>query len=201
MKFEVTNRFTGAVQFTAEIECDENSCTSIKLGLAVKWAVKSDEILRGANLSGAILRGADLSDANLRGAILSGAILRGADLSGANLSEANMRGAILSDANLIEANMRGAKWADGVFLTQAPIQIYGMHWPVTLLDTHMQIGCELHYLDDWEGFDNARIAEMEGRRALKFWKANKDAIFAMAKATGRPFAKDEVVKTPQEGAQ
>ena len=191
MKFEVTNRFTGAVQFTAEIECDENSCTSINLGLAVKWAVKSDEILRGANLSGAILRGADLR----------GAILRGADLSGANLSEANMRGAILSDANLIEANMRGAKWADGVFLTQAPIQIYGMHWPVTLLDTHMQIGCELHSLDDWEGFDNARIAEMEGRSALKFWKANKDAIFAMAKATGRPFAKEEVVETPQEASQ
>ena len=74
-KYEVRNRFTNAVQFTASIECAPDASVRVKLGLAVMWARKSD-----ANLSGA-----DLSDANL-----SGADLRGADLSGADLSDANL---------------------------------------------------------------------------------------------------------------
>ena len=66
IRFEVTNRFSGAVQFVAEIECGDDASLSLKLGLAVKWAIKS-----GANLSGADLSGADLSGANLSGANLS----------------------------------------------------------------------------------------------------------------------------------
>ncbi|MCB1460934.1 MAG: pentapeptide repeat-containing protein [Nitratireductor sp.] len=73
MQFEVTNRFTGAVQFVAEIECDENASRSVKLGLAVRWAVKTRANLSGANLSRADLSRADLSYANLSGANLSGA--------------------------------------------------------------------------------------------------------------------------------
>ena len=107
MKFEVKNRWSGEVQFTAEIECDENASNSIKLGLAVQWGVKGGAnlggaYLSGANLRGAYLSGADLSgaylrDANLRGAYLRGAYLRGADLGGAYLSGANLSGAYLSD--------------------------------------------------------------------------------------------------------
>ena len=62
MQFEVTNRFTGAVQFVAEIECDENASRSVKLGLAVRWAVKTRANLTGANLSGANLSGAEQGD-------------------------------------------------------------------------------------------------------------------------------------------
>jgi hypothetical protein len=32
MKFEIRNRWTGDVQFTAEIECDENASYELKLG-------------------------------------------------------------------------------------------------------------------------------------------------------------------------
>ena len=63
MKYEIKSRFSGEVQFTAEIECDENAERSIKVGLAVKWAFETDADLMGANL-----RGADLWGANLRGA-------------------------------------------------------------------------------------------------------------------------------------
>ena len=59
MKFDILNRFTGGIQFTAEIDCKEDELTSIKVGLAVKWAFKT-----GANLSGAYLSGAYLSRAN-----------------------------------------------------------------------------------------------------------------------------------------
>jgi hypothetical protein len=107
-KYEVRNRWTNAVQFTAEISVTPDMMPSVKLGLAVQWGVKNGANLRfanlrfanlsGANLSGADLSYANLSDANLRGANLSGADLSGADLSGANLSYANLSDANLSDA-------------------------------------------------------------------------------------------------------
>jgi hypothetical protein len=51
IKFDVTNRFSGQVQFTAEIDCDESTSRSIKLGLAVRWAVKAGADLVGAKPS------------------------------------------------------------------------------------------------------------------------------------------------------
>ena len=107
IKFDVLSYFTGKVQFTAEIECREDTDYSVKLGLAVQWAIKSRANLGGANLRGANLRGADL-----RGANLSDANLRGANLSGANLSGANLSGAYLGDANLRGANLSGAYLSD-----------------------------------------------------------------------------------------
>lgn len=60
MKFDILNRFTRAVQFTAEIECHETELTSVKIGLSVKWALESSADLRYADLSYADLRYADL---------------------------------------------------------------------------------------------------------------------------------------------
>ncbi len=65
MKFEVKSRFTGAVQFTANIECNESESYSVKLGLAVTWAFKTGADLRGANLGNANLGNANLGNANL----------------------------------------------------------------------------------------------------------------------------------------
>ena len=73
MIHSIHHRHTGAVIFTAEIEADENTSDAVKLGLAVRAAVRE-----GANLRGADLRWADLSVANLRGADLTWADLRGA---------------------------------------------------------------------------------------------------------------------------
>ena len=113
----ILSRFTGAVVFSAEIECKPDELPSTKLGLAVKVAVKSRADLSGANLSGAYLSRAylsraDLSRANLSGANLSGANLSGAYLSRADLSGANLSGANLSRADLSGANLSGAKNAD-----------------------------------------------------------------------------------------
>ena len=88
IKFDIHNRFTGAVQFTAEIECEETALRSVKIGLAVRWAIKNEANLREANL-----RGADLSEANLRGANLSEANLYGAD----SISDRIIDGGIRSD--------------------------------------------------------------------------------------------------------
>ncbi len=128
MKFDIRNRWSGSVQFTAEIACAEDALHGIKVGLAVRWArdnraVLSGAVLRGADLSGAVLRDAVLSDAVLRdavlsdadlsGAVLSDADLSGADLSGADLSGADLSGAVLRDADLSGADLSGAVLRDG----------------------------------------------------------------------------------------
>ena len=82
IKLDVLNRFSGKVQFTAEIDCAETEKTSVKLGLAIKWAIKTKAKLGEAYLDGA----------NLDGAYLAGAYLDGANLAGANLAGANLIG-------------------------------------------------------------------------------------------------------------
>jgi Pentapeptide repeats (8 copies) len=111
MKFDIKNRFTGALQFTAEIDCPEDAPSSIKIGLAVKWAIKTRAYLAGAYLSGANLTGTNLAGANLTGAYLSGADLSGANLAGAYLSGADLAGAYLADAHIVDANLTRADLA------------------------------------------------------------------------------------------
>ncbi|KRA58217.1 pentapeptide repeat-containing protein [Rhizobium sp. Root651] len=113
MKFDILNRFSGEVQFSAEIDCKADDLPSVKLGMAVKVALKESANLYGANLRSANLRSADLRSAdlygaNLRSANLYGADLRSADLYGANLRSANLYGADLYGANLRSANLYGA---------------------------------------------------------------------------------------------
>ena len=82
MKFDILNKFTGKVIFTADIdECAEDELPSIQLGLAVKCAVESHADLHSADLRAANLHSADLHSANLRSV----------DLRSANLNHANLR--------------------------------------------------------------------------------------------------------------
>ena len=67
----------------------------------------------------------------------------------------------------------------------ALLQLYGLSYPVTILDAHMQIGCELHTIAEWAAFDDARIVQMDGKTALTFWRAHKDALLAMAASDAR----------------
>jgi len=153
-----------------------------------------------ADLSGADLSGADLSEASLSGANLSKASLSGANLSRADLSEAslswanlswanlswaNLSGANLSGADLSEANLSWATWREGVVIERHPLLINGLDYRVTILDNHMQIGCQFHSLEEWASFDNRSIAEMDGKTALKFWGQFRDMLLGMAKADGR----------------
>ena len=125
-------------------------------------------------LGGAYLRGADLGGADLGGAYLGGAYLGGAYLGGADLGGAYLGG----------ADLGGAKWRDNIVLSRAPLFIDGLKWRVSILNEHMEIGCELHRIDEWAAFDDATINKMD-RGALKWWRAHKDALLALARADGR----------------
>ena len=116
---------------------------------------------------------------NLRDAVVAAVAAR------ANLAGANLAGANLADANLAGAYLTGAKWRDGIVLIRRPLQLHGLAWPVTILDQHMQIGCELHTLAEWASFDNERIARMGGRAARKFWDTHGPALLALATSDGR----------------
>ena len=112
--------------------------------------------LAGADLTGANLRRADLMDANLAGAKLTGAYLTGANLAGANLADADLTG--------VAGNMRQIK---SLFLEA---------YPVAYTSEYLQIGCERHTIMEWWEFDDDRIEEMDGEKALIFWAKYRDFI-------------------------
>jgi uncharacterized protein YjbI with pentapeptide repeats len=188
MKIEIKNRFTGAVIFSHEQECNSILIT-LKLAISSDANLYGADLrganLRDANLYGADLRGANLRDANLYGADLRGANLRGADLRGANLRGADLRGADLYGANLRGANLRGADLYGanlyGEKLTKNPLFILNLEWDVTITTQHLRIGCQLHLISDWKSFDDAAIKSMAGS-AAKFWTKYKTAIIALCDA-------------------
>ncbi|EAV6315975.1 pentapeptide repeat-containing protein [Salmonella enterica] len=130
--------------------------------------------LRGANLYGANLRGANLRGANLRGADLRGANLRGANLRGANLRGANLRGADLRGANLCDADLRGANLCDANLcdanLPDLTFVIMGEKYFISITNgEYVRAGCQNHTVEEWRKYSKQEIAEMDGRKALKFY--------------------------------
>ncbi|EDW4994188.1 pentapeptide repeat-containing protein [Salmonella enterica subsp. enterica serovar Sandiego] len=112
-----------------------------------------------ANLCGANLRGANLRGANLRDANLCGANLRDANLCGANLCGANLCG-----ANLCGANLRGANLPDLTFV------ILGEKYFISITNgEYVRAGCQNHTVEEWRKYSKQEIAEMDGRKALKFY--------------------------------
>ncbi|EJC1606635.1 pentapeptide repeat-containing protein [Salmonella enterica subsp. enterica serovar Braenderup] len=142
--------------------------------------------LRGANLRGANLRDADLCGADLRGANLCGANLCGADLRGANLRGANLRGANLCGANLCGADLRGADLcgADlrganlrGADLPDLTFVILGEKYFISITNgEYVRAGCQNHTVEEWRKYSKQEIAEMDGRKALKFYPRLLDII-------------------------
>ncbi|CAI2787739.1 Type III effector pipB2 [Serratia ficaria] len=130
--------------------------------------------LRGADLRDANLCGADLRDANLCGANLCGADLRDANLCGADLRDADLRDADLRDANLCDANLCGADLC-GADLRDANLPdhtfvIMGEPYFLQISNgEYVRAGCQNHTVEQWRKFTKREIAEMDGKKALKFY--------------------------------
>ncbi|EGH9361819.1 pentapeptide repeat-containing protein [Salmonella enterica] len=139
--------------------CDADLC-----GADLRGANLCDADLYGANLCGADLRGANLCGADLRGANLRGANLRGANLRGANLCGADLRGADLCDADLYGANLCDADLPDLTFV------ILGEKYFISITNgEYVRAGCQNHTAEEWRKYSKREIAEMDGRKALKFY--------------------------------
>ncbi|EKS4544883.1 pentapeptide repeat-containing protein [Salmonella enterica] len=155
---------------------DANLCGADLRGANLCGADLRDANLCGANLFGANLRGANLCDANLfganlRGANLCGADLRDANLCGANLFGANLRGANLCGADLRDANLCGANLPDLTFV------IMGEKYFISITNgEYVRAGCQNHTVEEWRKYSKREIAEMNGRKALKFYPRLLDII-------------------------
>ena len=172
MKFDILNKFTGKVIFTADIdECAEDELPSIQLGLAVKCAVENHANLSYANLSSADLSSADLRSADLNHADLSYANLSSANLNHADLYSANLNHADLSYADLSAANLN---YADLVVIL-LPI------WTVYVQSEYTRIGCKYFKNSEWLSFTDEEIAGMDNQ-ALEWWNKYKPIIEAAIKS-------------------
>ncbi|EGM1646407.1 pentapeptide repeat-containing protein [Salmonella enterica] len=128
------------------------------------WITSIRESGSRANLCGANLCGANLCGANLCGANLCGANLRGASLCGANLCGANLRGASLCGADLFGADLCGADLPDLTFV------ILGEKYFISITNgEYVRAGCQNHTVEEWRKYSKQEIAEMDGRKALKFY--------------------------------
>ncbi|MGL6751907.1 pentapeptide repeat-containing protein [Salmonella enterica subsp. enterica serovar Mbandaka] len=173
-----------------------NLCGANLRDADLRGADLRDADLRGANLCGANLRDADLRDADLRGANLCGADLLGANLRGANLRDADLRGANLCGANLRDADLRGANLcgadlcganlrdADlrganlcGADLPDLTFVILGEKYFISITNgEYVRAGCQNHTVEEWRKYSKQEIAEMDGRKALKFYPRLLDII-------------------------
>jgi hypothetical protein len=163
-KFEVRNRWTGEVQFTAEIETTPLMTPRVKLGLAVRWGYENGAVLRDADLSGAVLRVADLS----------GADLRDADLSGADLSECPVKIPDIHKAIYQTASQPGAldmsTWHCGTTHCRAGWVVtlageggkaleWAMGTPAAAALIYMASDPKLERIPDFYNYDNAAVLE------------------------------------------
>ncbi len=135
------------------------------------WIISMRESGSRADLRNADLRGANLYGADLRGANLRGADLRGADLCGADLRGADLRGANLRGADLCGADLCGADLPDLTFV------ILGEKYFISITNgEYVRAGCQNHTVEEWRKYSKREIAEMDGRKALKFYPRLLDII-------------------------
>ena len=95
----------------------------------------------------------------------------GKEGSRANLTHANLTCVKLPHANLTRANLYGVSGNLNNLKS-----VFCDTYPVTYTAEVMQIGCQCHKLEDWWSFDDARIIEMEGKTALKWWRTWKPIL-------------------------
>ncbi len=151
--------------------CDADLCGANLRDANLYGADLCGANLRDANLCGANLRDANLYGANLRDANLYGANLRDANLYGANLRDANLYGADLCGANLRDANLYGADLPDLTFV------ILGEKYFISITNgEYVRAGCQNHTVEEWRKYSKQEIAEMDGRKALKFYPRLLDII-------------------------
>ncbi|HAK3592015.1 TPA: pentapeptide repeat-containing protein, partial [Salmonella enterica] len=90
----------------------------------------------------------------------------GANLRSADLCDANLRSADLCDAELCGANL-----PDLTFV------ILGEKYFISITNgEYVRAGCQNHTVEEWRKYSKQEIAEMDGRKSLKFYPRLLDII-------------------------
>jgi len=98
-----------------------------------------------------------------------------------NLSQVSGNAWVSGNARVYgDAQVSGNAWV-------SPIHFIGLPYSVTIIDKHMQIGCEFHEITEWVDFDERRIAAMDGVRSSRFWRDHGAMLIGLCR-TMRPGA-------------
>jgi len=84
--------------------------------------------------------------------------------------------AVHGDANLGGANLGGANLWNCIGNSREIKTIQTDGYTINYTNEIMQIGCERHNIEDWFGFDNDRIFEMNQQTAVIWWKKWKPIL-------------------------
>ena len=122
-------------------------------------ACLEDGVSKGVSFSGAELNYAELNGAKLNGAELNGAELNGAELNYAELNYAELNGAELNGAEL-----NGAELPEKSLCINA-----GEVYFLFVSPQVVQAGCQSHSPGEWRGMTKIQIADMDGKKALRFY--------------------------------
>ena len=128
----------------------------------------------------------DLSNIELSGIDLAYSELINADLSNADLSDNNLSDTDFTNATLTNANLTGADLWDCKGNGKEIITIDTYGYIINYTFDRMQIGYKNHSHEEWAGFSDAEIVDMDddalgwwgvNKHALEWWKENKEMIF------------------------
>lgn len=108
--------------------------------------------------------------------------MRGADMRGANMSGANMSGADMRLANMSYANMRGADMRGAVGNMEEVKSMQLEKYMIVFTSDILCIGCQQHTIEEWFGFTDDYISQMD-IGALEWWNKWKDFIFTAIEMT------------------
>lgn len=91
-------------------------------------------------------------------------------------SRAYLRDAYLRDADLCGADLRGANLCDA-YLPDLTFVILGEKYFISITNgEYVRAGCQNHTVEEWRKYSKQEIAEMDGRKALKFYPRLLDII-------------------------
>ena len=116
--------------------------------------------------------------------------LRYADLRFADLRYANLRSADLSYANLNSADLSSADLRYASAGNNIEVKTLQLGKYYTVISAYkVRVGCQSHTLEEWKGFDDRAILEMDGKDGLIWWKQWRDVIFQVAATIPTPEVK------------
>ena len=136
-------------------------------------------VWRGGEWCGGVWRGGEWCGGEWRGGVWCGGVWR----------DGEWCGGVWRDGEWCGGVWRGGVWCGGVWrgekLTENLWTVSGLRWPITISQTRMQVGCEIHAFTDWGRFDDVAINKMD-RGALKFWRTHKAHLLALCAARSEP---------------
>jgi hypothetical protein len=155
--------------------------------------------LERAEFLGAEFFNCTFTECNFTSALLTGVRFTGCSFARCNFDEAyifrsqfknctiedcELGNAMLSTVDFTSTSLKNVDWR-GSPINSAPIIIEGIEYPVVALDNgHMHVGCEYNTYEWFYNTDEKHSAKMEGLRARRFWKKNKQWLFFLLESRG-----------------